>query len=59
MPLFEKLTQEEAACRVIISDISEQKLMAEKKALIEARLHQAQRMESIGRLAGRRGARFQ
>ncbi len=40
------------ACRVVISDISGRKQAEEESAKFEARLHQAQKMESIGSLAG-------
>ncbi len=39
-------------CRVVISDITERKLAEEKNEKLQARLTQAQKMESVGRLAG-------
>jgi len=37
---------------VTFSDITERKRSEEEKALLESQLHQAQKMESVGRLAG-------
>jgi PAS domain S-box-containing protein len=39
-------------CRVVISDINERKLAEEKSEKLQAQLTQAQKMESVGRLAG-------
>jgi len=39
-------------CRVAISDISGRKLAEEKSETLQAQLSQAQKMESVGRLAG-------
>ncbi len=39
-------------CRVVMSDNPERKRAEEEKAKLEAQLHQVQKMESIGRLAG-------
>ncbi len=39
-------------CRVAISDINERKLAEEKNEKLQAQLTQAQKMESVGRLAG-------
>lgn len=41
-----------SVCRLVISDITELKQAEVEKERLEARLHQAQKMESIGRLAG-------
>ncbi|WP_163339792.1 PAS domain-containing sensor histidine kinase [Desulfopila sp. IMCC35008] len=40
------------ACRVVLSDITERKEVEEEKAKVDAQFQQAQKMESIGRLAG-------
>ncbi|TKB09692.1 ATP-binding protein [Desulforhopalus sp. IMCC35007] len=39
-------------CRIVLSDITERKKIEEEKAKIEAQFQQAQKMESVGRLAG-------
>jgi PAS domain S-box-containing protein len=39
-------------CRVVLSDITERKRAEEENAKLEAQLQQAQKMESVGRLAG-------
>ncbi|MFZ5516624.1 MAG: ATP-binding protein [Candidatus Zhuqueibacterota bacterium] len=39
-------------CRVVISDITDRKLAEEKSEKLQAHLSQAQKMESVGRLAG-------
>jgi PAS domain S-box-containing protein len=39
-------------CHLVMSDITERKRAEEEKARLEAQLQQAQKMESVGRLAG-------
>jgi PAS domain S-box-containing protein len=41
-----------AVCRIVMSDISERKRAEDEKVKIEAQFQQAQKMESVGRLAG-------
>ncbi len=40
------------SCRAVISDITGRKQAAEERKKLETQLHQAQKMESVGRLAG-------
>ena len=45
-------TEEGPTCRVVLSDISERKRAEAEKLALQAELHQSQKMESVGRLAG-------
>jgi PAS domain S-box-containing protein len=49
-PLFSG--QEILGCVVTLTDITHRKRAEEERAKLEAQLHQAQKMESVGRLAG-------
>jgi signal transduction histidine kinase/ActR/RegA family two-component response regulator len=42
----------ESLCRVVLNDVSARKRADEEKAGLESQLQQAQKMESVGRLAG-------